>query len=127
MAIEITNTDDVIDIRDVIARAEELSAQKMDSPDEWSDGDESELKELVALLGACKGMGGDHQWQGVWYPVTLIHDRYFTEYTEDMLKDCGVLPRDVPWYIVIDWEATANNVRQDYTSVDFDGQTYWVR
>ena len=26
-----------------------------------------------------------------------------------------------------DWEATARNVRIDYTSVDIDGRTYWYR
>jgi hypothetical protein len=29
--------------------------------------------------------------------------------------------------VEIDWEATARNVRTDYTAVDFDGVTYWIR
>jgi hypothetical protein len=28
---------------------------------------------------------------------------------------------------VIDWEATANGMQQDYKQVDFDGETYWYR
>ncbi len=45
----------------------------------------------------------------------------------EMLSDIGDLPRDIPHYIVIDEDATARNIQQDYTSVDFDGATYWVR
>jgi hypothetical protein len=44
-----------------------------------------------------------------------------------MLEDCGEIPRDLPHYIAIDWEATAQNIRVDYTEIDFDGQAYLVR
>ena len=59
------------------------------------------------LLDEVRGYGGDEQWRGGWYPVTLIADEYFTEYAIDMLKDCGELPANIPHYIVIDEEATA--------------------
>lgn len=29
--------------------------------------------------------------------------------------------------IEIDWEATARNIAMDYTTVDFDGVTYYIR
>ena len=29
--------------------------------------------------------------------------------------------------VEVDWKATVKNVRQDYTPVEFDGITYWVR
>lgn len=29
--------------------------------------------------------------------------------------------------IAIDWEATAENLRMDYSSVEIDGHTYWFR
>jgi hypothetical protein len=45
----------------------------------------------------------------------------------DMLADCGTLPRDIPWYIEIDEEATAKNIEMDYASVDFDGVEYLIR
>jgi hypothetical protein len=43
------------------------------------------------------------------------------------LEDCGESPRDLPFYIVIDWEETADNLRVDYTEVDFEGTTYLFR
>lgn len=27
----------------------------------------------------------------------------------------------------IDWDAAAEELKQDYTSVEFDGVTYWIR
>jgi hypothetical protein len=29
--------------------------------------------------------------------------------------------------VEIDWDATARNVRDDYTPVEIDGATYWYR
>jgi hypothetical protein len=39
----------------------------------------------------------------------------------------NTMPRDIPNYIVIDWESTASNVEADYMSVDFDGTEYLMR
>ena len=59
--------------------------------------------------------------------VTLIRESYFEEYCEELLVDVGDLPRNIPWYIVIDWEKTADNIKQDYSIVDFDGIDYYYR
>lgn len=61
------------------------------------------------------------------YGELLIHEDYFTEYCKEMLDDCGDLPSNMPDYIVIDWDATAENLKADYTEIDFDGTTYLVR
>lgn len=57
----------------------------------------------------------------------LIRESYFTEAMRELVSDIGDLPKDVPGYLVIDWEATAENLKVDYTAVDFDGVTYYVR
>ena len=41
--------------------------------------------------------------------------------------DIGDLPKDLPAYIVIDWDKTANNIEADYTTVDYDGVEYLIR
>ena len=117
-------TADVIDIRDIIARVEELEPQV----DAIGEGEHiAEWNMLTRILYELKGYGGDEQWRGDWYPITLIDDRYFVEYVQDLLDDCGELPRDLPHYIEIDWRATARNIQTDYSSVDVDGRTYWYR
>ena len=41
---------------------------------------------------------------------------------------CGQMPPSNQWPLYcIDWEYAARELKHDYTSVDFDGVTYWVR
>ena len=81
---------------------------------------------LAGLLDALRGNGGDEHWRGDWYPITLIREDYFAEYARDLVDDCGELPA-IPSYVVIDWEATADNLRVDYSEVDVDGIAYLYR
>lgn len=59
--------------------------------------------------------------------ATLIPADKWEEYVEDLVKDCGYVSNDVSWWIVIDWSATADNVADDYSTVDYDGDTYYYR
>lgn len=139
-------TDDMLNVRDLIERYEELESERdsffedRDLPDsergnaenpiweEWEKSDEAkEMNQLQDILDELKGCGGDEQWQGDWYPVTLINSDYFTEYTEELLEDCGYIPKDLPWWIVLDMEKTADNVKQDYTTIDIDDETFYYR
>jgi hypothetical protein len=122
-------TADIIDIRDIIARIEELaedlttySAETRAHP-EWAE----EHAALCTIMRDLKGCGGDEQWEGDWYPVTLIADGYFTEYVQELLEDCGDIPKNLPDYIVIDWEQTARIIRTDYSAIEIRGSAYWYR
>lgn len=87
--------------------------------------DAGEIAELASLEELAK-QGGEYapDWQ---YGATLIRYSYFTEYVQELLEDCGDIPKNIPHYIEIDWEATARNVMVDYTHIDFDGVTYLIR
>jgi hypothetical protein len=121
-------TADTIDVRDIIARIEELEGLIEDEgcADTANEYDR-EHGELLDVLDELKGYGGDEQWRGDWYPVTLIADSHFTDYARELLEDCGTVPADLPSWVEIDWQATARNVRTDYAPVDIDGSTYWYR
>ena len=128
-------TADAIDVRDIIARVEELEAeaQELNQTENfnlWSHtrpDDAEELKTLCAILDELSGNGGDEEWRGDWYPVTLISKRTFEDHARELLEDCGTIPKDLPWYVAIDWETTAQNIQADYTSVEIDGVTFWYR
>lgn len=133
---DISNTDKVIDIRDVIARVEDLREQRDAHDEPHGDGDwalaypdcAGELTSLEALLEECKGNGGDEQWEGDWYPVTLIHDDYFVDHAQELADDIGAATHNAVWpYTCIDWDKAADELQMDYTSVEFAGQTYWTR
>lgn len=128
----ISNTDDVIDSRDVIERIEELQGERdsfeldgEENPEAWAEqnpDDAEELRELEALAEECEGYASD--WR---HGEALIRESYWEDYVQELLEDCGDIPRNLPHYLVIDWEATARNIAVDYTEVDFGGVTYYIR
>lgn len=129
MAID--NTQDVLDTRDIIARVEELREEReaAETVGDWESSDEcGELADLENLLSDLEGMGGDEQWEGNWYPVTLIRDSYFEDYAQELADDIGAVNTDASWpNNCIDWERAARELQMDYTSVEIDGVTYWTR
>ena len=128
MTRDISSGNDVLDVRDIIARVEELEGEYDTAADKEDEAERlEELNKLNALLDELCGNGGDKQWRGDWYPITLIRDSYFVEAMEEDLKSLGYLPKDMPWWIEIDMDKTAANMQQDYSSVDYDGETYWYR
>jgi hypothetical protein len=137
-----SNTDSAIDSRDIIERIDDLNTERAQWVEARTDADPeaedwqalaflwklahpedaAELAALEKLAGEAEGYADD--WS---HGVTLIRDDYFTDYAREMLEDCGTIPRDLPTWVEIDWDATARNVRMDYTAAEFDGVTYWVR
>lgn len=153
MANSIDNRDDIIDSRDVIARIEELEEEREALADalehaneeaddtqegaaavetataalnDWdNNSDEAEeLKQLRALATEAEGYSDD--WR---YGATLIRDSYFKEYTIDLARDLhGKAIDNAEWpFSCIDWEKAADQLKQDYTALDFNGVEYWVR
>jgi hypothetical protein len=174
MSKTISNRDDLIDSRDVIARIEELqeeingaeisedngaTAQRDDNgtvvvetatcgncDKEWNDAlisgstptpsgrcpyeaihkEIAELKALEALQEEAEGYCPD--WK---YGATLIADSYFEDYAQELAEDLGYTGghnKPLTWpFTCIDWEKAADELQQDYTAVEFDGVTYWVR
>jgi hypothetical protein len=138
-AHEVSNSDNVIDSRDVIARLDELESERDSAaldedayremngganvftaengdefkPDDWDDEREAEYQSLKALAR---------------HGETLIRGTYFTEYAEDLADDIGAIDRKAGWPCnCIDWEKAADELKADYMSVEFDGETYWMR
>lgn len=137
----ISNTDNTIDSRDVIARIEELEAEwedlrsAMDDHNTDSDAyeeanaaliefDNSEEGQELTALKALAEQGEDYapDWE---YGAQLIHEDYFEEAMDEMVSDCYTLPKDLPDWMTITYDYDA--LKQDYTELDFDGQTYYIR
>ena len=122
---------DIIDVRDIIDRVEQLDPEFSDI--KLTDDETKELAKLRSILAELVGYGGDEQWRGDWYPVTLVRDSHFRAYAEQLADECGYTDeaaRDSeknPLLAYIDWEAWARDVRMDYTPIKIDGTTYWYR
>lgn len=133
----VDNSEDIMDSRDIIARIDELENDLQGTYetddiegmnfDTWlSIQDTEDLRELSMLrklADECEGYADD--WQ---HGASLIRDSYFQKYAEQFADDIGAIDRNATWPCnCIDWERATHELQMDYTSVDFDGVTYWVR
>ncbi len=119
----------VIDSRDLVARVdylENLAVYDMDSGEYYvtDDGmDDDERDELAMLRDALDEIGSEAV-----SGVTLIADGYFEKYAQEYAEEIGAISSDASWPLTyIDWEAAANDLQADDTSVEIDGDTYWYR
>lgn len=162
-----TNTDNIIDSRDIIDRIDELEGEieslneeiaewesdieeKEDQIEQLVGDDDAttsfyeEIEDIKRDIGARKdqieeiqeeltpllklqeeAQGYCPDWR---YGATLIRDDYFEEYAEELAEDIGAIDRNATWPLNhIDWEAAANELKLDYTEIDYDGQSYWIR
>lgn len=125
-----SNSDDIIDSRDICERISQLEVDAA-AEGEYSISEReafrAELKELEALVEVIDNYGGDKADDG----VTLIRDSHFEDYAEELANDIGAIDDrkgQAPWPLYcIDWERAARDLQMDYTSVEFDGVTYWFR
>lgn len=151
MTTEISNRDHIIDSRDVIEniaelqeslqeeivknfemlplhepRPDDLDLDNADSVEALTGVDESEQQKLVELLRLqedCKDYA--RSWRN---GVTLVRWTYFEAYAQELAQDMGAMTAGDQWpYTHIDWEAAAEELKQDYSEVDYAGEAYWVR
>jgi DNA repair exonuclease SbcCD ATPase subunit len=156
MATDISNTDDIIDSRDVIARIEELeseletltdavdearealtalddlnTAEELEEAEDTLKDAESDLADWDGEeeLKTLKALADQCEGCGDWgHGESLIRDSYFEEYAEQLADDIGAIDRNAKWPVnCIDWEKAARELQYDCTEVDFDGEAYWIR
>ncbi|MDR6455481.1 hypothetical protein [Variovorax paradoxus] len=135
---------DLIDVSEITDRVDELrearedwaldAAQDLDTEGArnlWATEfpeDAEELANLESILEDLCGYGGDHQWEGDWYPQTLIARSHFVTYAQDLAEDCGMVNPHASWpNNCIDWEFAASQLEQDYSEVTVNGSEYLYR
>lgn len=58
----------------------------------------------------------------------IIRDDYFPEYALELARDMGAISDSTEWpAMYIDWDKAADDLKQDYSSVEYEGTTYWYR
>ena len=115
---DVSNSEDILDSRDIIKRIEEL-----EGIEERDDDEKVELTALLALQEEAEGYSED--WK---YGAMLIRDSYFKNYAQELADDSGAIDRNAVWPTnCIDWDYAAEQLQQNYTSINFDGVDYWVR
>lgn len=113
-----------LDTRNLAKRLEELESELEDWQENNEDASDEEFEDWEELTELRDLESKIPEWQ---HGETLIPESEFVDYVEELLKDIGYLASDIPWFIEIDWERTAENVKQDYAKVEYQGNTYLVR
>lgn len=109
----------MLDSRDLIAELEELEEQDEDGNP--LDADQIERRDAIRELAEA----GIEDW---YHGATLIPEDEFEDYARQYAEDIGETGMEDRWpYMYVDWEAAANALQQDYTVVEFEGVTYYVR
>ena len=115
-----TNTDDTIDSRDVIERIEELS-EPIDGEgceDTCADYPE-EYNALQAFAKQFEDYADDYH-----YGATAIRESYFDQAMDELIDDCYEMP-EIPCFMTVTLDY--DMLMQDYSAIDFNGVTYYVR
>lgn len=118
---------DLINLRDeadaeresLVERLEDTELNSMEQHDAerdlelWGEENGAALKELREL---CDDINTDE---------TLIRDSEIETYLEELVYECGDIPKNLPSYIsiTIDFDA----LKQDYSEITYGSDTYWQR
>lgn len=58
----------------------------------------------------------------------FIHENDFEDYARELAEDIGAIDPNAGWPLgCIDWDKAADELKMDYTSVDWEGVTYYYR
>jgi hypothetical protein len=116
---------DIIDTRDLIEELRTLVGGDEDNHDAEAvaaldDEDRARIQEIADVLDA---IGGEAS-----YGVALIPEDDFEDYAQQLAEEIGAIDPNANWPLsCIDWSQAAHELRQDYTSVAFDGVDYLCR
>jgi len=116
---DLNNTQDVVDSREIIERIAEL----LEDTGKLTPDEDHELWLLQVL--AVEGKQDAEEWED---GATLIRESYFQEYVMELAEDIEAIPNFNTWPATcIDWEQAARELQVDYTEIEWNGVTYWVR
>jgi hypothetical protein len=85
--------------------------------------DETEYEEYLDNKKVCQL--GKYTFGSDWDSnMVLIPEDSWEGYAQEQAEEMGSVPKDFPSWIVIDWRATADNLKGDYSRIEIDGVTY---
>lgn len=117
----------IIDSRELIERAQEIAAE-IEQDNEERHLPAGDREEIEAELAAIETLAdsGITDWE---HGATLIpDDDSWVDYCRELAEDLGMVQEGAGWpNNRIDWDAAADDLRVDYTSVTFMGTDYLVR
>lgn len=146
MTDSISNSDDLIDSRDVIARIAELESETegavergglwfvpsvLDSGEESPSEEDIDVTDEVEELQKLRKFAEEGMSFPDWvYGETFIRESYFPQSARDLAEDIifDYNQQSSIWpFTCIDWERAVRELKMDYSVIEFDGVTYYGR
>lgn len=117
-------TTHIIDSRDLIEEMNELESElECHIEDGFLEEDFDDLERLKTLREVNRdGEDYSSEWAD---GTSLIPEEDFEDYAREYFEECY----DIPDFVInyIDWESVASDLQMDYTTIEIDGETYWMR
>lgn len=99
-------------------KLDEARTELDEATEEFDSSEQKELEELESMSDEVP------EWHS---GAQLIPVDDFVDYCQELCEDIGDIPKDIPSYIVIDWEETADNLKADYSECEYLGESYYYR
>lgn len=116
--LETTKTIDTSELYEAIAKLEAVGRPDMD--------EREELMALKTLWEQVEQVG--HGYGAVRDGLLLVRDDHWKEWAMERIHEqSGDALESLPNHVMINWDTTVWQFRQDYYPVSFKGMTYWVR
>lgn len=112
--------DEAEDEDQTLEESAELAEEERDNAKlDFGEDEEAELKELEELESEVG------EWR---HGETLIPVDDFEDYARQLAEDIGSIKGDEGWPLNhIDWKAAADELTSDYSEVEYQGTSYYVR
>lgn len=88
--------------------------------------DDEDMERLEALQDLEINLGSDLK-EYARNESTLVPESEFQDYAEALASDIGMVDTESAIYQYVNWAKWADDLKIDYTEVDFDGNTYLIR
>ena len=110
---------------DIDDKLEEISTKELEIQE--CEFEYNRYSEELVELEELKEEVSNNSDEGFEYGIQLIHENEIDDYLHEILVECGYIPKDLPSWIEIDWQATYDNMKQDYSELELNGSTFYVR
>jgi hypothetical protein len=125
-----TMRDTLTEAKDLLTEAEtdeekdEAQAQIDSAESDFGADEQAELSELESLKDDVGESRGGISTDG----GPFVHENYFEDYARELADDLGAVDKNAGWPMsCIDWGQAAEELKQDYSSLEFRGVTYLYR
>lgn len=111
------------EIEELKNKIDDLKSEIRDLKDEYLRGDtREEYIKLDTLINELKSYNSDFK-----HGVPIIREDYIKEYMEEYIDNNYPELEKMTNFIVVDWDKTLDNFLMDYTTFEYDNDTYFIQ